>query len=38
MMFDLFRRIGRAPGFDAAGLGERVLARPEAIASAPELR
>ncbi|XYJ08833.1 hypothetical protein ACSUZJ_15670 [Telluria sp. B2] len=28
MMFDLFRRIGRAPGFDAAGLGERVLARP----------
>ena len=28
MMFDLFRRIGRAPAFDAAGLGERVLARP----------
>lgn len=30
MMFDLFRRIARAPAFDAAGLGERVLARPMA--------
>ena len=28
MMFDLFKRIARAPAFDAAGLGERVLARP----------
>lgn len=28
MMFDLFKRIGRAPGFDAAGLGVQVLARP----------
>ena len=28
MMFDLFKRMARAPAFDAAGLGSDVLARP----------
>lgn len=28
MMFDLFRRMARAPAFDAAGLGAQLLARP----------
>ena len=27
-MFELFKRMGRAPAFDAAGLGQDVLARP----------
>lgn len=29
-MFELFKRMGRAPVFDAAGLGQEVLARPMA--------